>query len=200
MSQITKYAAVWQSRIGLGVIFVGAVVSGLWPDHARPLDPAKLVACVVFGTAWLAAEFASAETKPSNHDLALFERINSVMNDDALTFLVSHDFQYHTNTRSTEPVVEISYWHGPNSMFNDKSIQKRWKVLFAKSVALSNLYGDNLVNTDVEGRLTAWHIGFSRNDQPAQAYAEIKQLKDASGDLYKEFGEFTLYARARLAL
>ncbi|RYF32755.1 MAG: hypothetical protein EOO38_30680, partial [Cytophagaceae bacterium] len=88
MNWISKYVAVWQSRIVLGLAFFAAMLVGLWPDHAREIDAEKLIACIATGIAWLVAELASAVSKVSNHDIALFERINNVMDDSALTFLM----------------------------------------------------------------------------------------------------------------
>lgn len=201
MNWIAKYVAVWQARIALGLVFFGAMLNGLWPDHARAIDPAKLILCVTSGLAWLVAELASAATKVSNHDIALFERINNVMDNHALTFLLEHDFSNDFHVRETEPVNAVATWHGPNFMFNDKAIQKRWQVLFDKLLNLSNLYGSTLVNTEhsVE-RMTAWLLGFPRNAQPAHAHAEVQALNDAASDVYGEFGEFALYVRRRLDL
>ncbi|MFY0583575.1 hypothetical protein ACN28S_63080 [Cystobacter fuscus] len=56
MGWISKYVAVWQGRIALGLAFFGAILVGLWPDHARNIDPAKLVACILTGSAWMVAE------------------------------------------------------------------------------------------------------------------------------------------------
>ena len=200
MNAIGKYVAVWQSRIALGLVFFGAVLNGLWPDHSREIDPTKLIACIVAGCAWLAAELASAVTKASNHDIALFERIRNVMDDDALTFLLNHDFSNNLHTRFTDPVNTIAEWHGPNYMFNDKAIQKKWDTLFNEIADLSNLYGKTLVNTDREGVLTAWLLGFSRHDQPPHAHAEVKVLNDAASSVYRNFGDFVLFVRKRLDL
>lgn len=63
MDWIGKYVAVWQARIALGLAFFGAILVGLWPDHARNIDPAKLVACILTGLVWLVAELASAGPK-----------------------------------------------------------------------------------------------------------------------------------------
>ncbi len=200
MNWISKYLAVWQSRIVLGLAFFAAILVGLWPDHTREIDAEKLIACLATGIAWFVAELASAVTKVSNHDIALFERINNVMDDSALTFLMDHDFHNDARTIDTEPVSNMAYWHGPNATFNDKAIQRRWEAVFASIVALSHTYGDNLVTTDVEGRLTAWHTGFTRANQPDQAHAEVKELNDAARALYVQFGEFVVYVRKRLDL
>lgn len=200
MNQIIKFATVWQGRIGLGVVFVGSVIIGLLPDYPRPIASEKLIACVIAGTAWLAAEFASATAKISNHDVALFKRITDVLDDDALTFLINHDFHNYTYIVNTLPVTEISYWHGPSVMFNDRAIQKKWAKLFASIISLSRLYGSNLVNRGGDGRLTAWHDGFSMKEQPKQAYEEIRQLNESAAALYTECGEFIMFARDRLSL
>lgn len=197
---INKYVTVWQSRIALGLAFFAALAVGLWPDHARNIDPMRLSACILTGFAWLAAELASAVTKVSNHDIALFERIRNIINDEALTFLREHDFAHYTHVRSTEPMNQIAEWHGPNFMFNDRAIQRRWNTLFYKIVALSHRYGDSLITTDKEHLLTAWHVGFERHNQPQRAHDEVNGLNEAAHDLYREYGEFVLFVRKRLDL
>ena len=201
MNWIGKYVSVWQSRIVLGLAFFGAVIVGLWPDHDRAIDAPKLVACILTGVAWLTAELASAVTKASNHDIALFERINNVMNDGALTFLLEHDFANDFHVRQTEPINTIAVWHGPNYIFNDRTIQRRWQTLFDKILDLSNTYGTNLVNSEhsVE-RMTAWLLGFPRNAQPPEAHADVKELNDKASEVYREFSEFAPFVRKRLDL
>lgn len=200
MNWISKYVAVWQSRIALGIVFFGAIISGLWPDHARTIDPAKLTICITAGLAWLVAELASAATKVSNHDIALFERITNVMDDDALTFLLDHDFSHDLHSNQTRPVSTIAEWHGPNFIFNDAVIHRRWQVIFDKIVHLSHLYGKTLVGTDRENILTAWLLGYNRHNQPAHAHAEVAALNVAASTLYREFGDFVIFVRQRLDL
>jgi hypothetical protein len=200
VDRISKYVAVWQSRVAFGVAFFGALLVGLWPDHPRNIDPAKLVACILTGSAWIASELASAVPKVSEHDRGLFRRITEILNDDALTFLMQHDFAINFNTAYTAPVIEISEWHGPQYQFNDSAIQKRWVKLWSRILSLSNLYGSNLVSTDNIHVLTAWHIGFDRHSQPPQAHKEIKDLNDGAHAVYIEFDKFVRYTRRRLAL
>lgn len=200
MDWISKYVGVWQGRIALGLAFFGTILVGLWPDQAREIDPAKLVTCILTGCAWLVAELASAASKPSDHDKELFDRILSTMDDDALTFLMQHDFAINFNAAHTQPVNQIAEWHGPQYQFNDARIQKRWAKLWGKIASLNELYGSNLINTDNVNVLTAWHVGFSRHTQPPQAYAEVKALNEGAHDVYREFDKFVRYARRRMAL
>lgn len=200
MDWISKYVAVWQSRIAFGLAFFGAMIVGLWPDHARTIDPAKLVACILTGSAWLVAELASAAPKVSEHDRNLFARIIEIMDDNALTFLMQHDFAINLNAAFTKPVIEIAEWHGPQYQFNDAAIQKRWNELWRKILHLVDRYGSNLVSTDKVHMLTAWHLGFDRHNQPPQAHKEVQELNDAAHAVYTEFDKFVRYTRRRLAL
>ncbi|MGS1018095.1 hypothetical protein [Allosphingosinicella humi] len=137
----------------------------------------------------------------SQHDVQLFARINEVLNDGALTFLADHDFHNDCHVSNLKPVETISYWHGPNYMFNDRAIQKRWEKLFAKILHLSSTHGSNLINSeDNVERMTAWHLGFPKNAQPPQAHVEVKELNDAALDVYRGYGEFAPFARKRLRL
>jgi hypothetical protein len=178
----------------------GAIVVGLWPDHARNIDPAKLVVCVLAGSAWIVAELASAIPKVSEHDRSLFHRITEILDDGALTFLMQHDFAINFNAAYTKPVSEIAEWHGPQYQFNDAAIQKRWAKLWNKVANLSNLYGSHLVNADKIHILTAWHLGFDRHNQPPQAHKEVRELNDGAHAVYTEFDKFVRYTRRRLAL
>jgi hypothetical protein len=197
---ISKYLTVWQSRVALGLAFFGAILVGLWPDHVRNIDPAKLVACILTGSAWIVAELASAVPKVSEHDRSLFRRITDILDDDALTFLMQQDFANNLNTAYTNPVNEIAEWHGPQYQFNDMAIQKRWAKLWNKIAHLSDRYGSNLITTDNVNILTALHLGFDRHNQPPQAHKEIRELNDGAHAVYTEFDRFVRYTRRRLGL
>jgi hypothetical protein len=186
-------------RLTLGLTFVGAVIVGLAPDTGRSVDIEKLVACVVAGLAWLWSELADVG-RVSDHDRALFQSITATLNQNALSFLKDHDFSYNLNVAHTAPVNAIAEWHGPQYQFNDRAIQKRWELLWSKLRDLSNLYGSTLVNTDNIQILTAWHLGFTRHNQPPQAHAEVKALNEAAHDVYRTFDKFVLFSRRRLAL
>ena len=59
----------WRSRISFGLAFFMALAVGLWPDHARAVDPTKLAACITAGLAWIIAEIASIPTDVSSYDV-----------------------------------------------------------------------------------------------------------------------------------
>lgn len=198
--QILSYLTVWQSRITLGLAFVGAVVIGLWPDHDRNLDIEKLVACIVAGAAWLAAELGSAVREPSAHDIALFDRIQSLLDDDALIFLKEQDFAVNFHGGLTAPVNQIAQWHGPNYVFNDSAIQARWEKTSAKIQELSGLYVKTLVGTDKPEIVTAWLLGYPRHNQPEHAKAEVEALNVTASQVYQDFSEFVIFVRKRLGL
>ena len=112
------------------------------------------------------------------------------MDDGALTFLMEHDFSNDLHVRYLEPVNTIANWHGPNYIFNDKAIQRRWQALFEKIAGLSDAYGANLVNTENSvDRMTAWLLGYPRNNQPPHAHADVKELNDKASEVYREFAE-----------
>lgn len=88
-----------------------------------------------------------AADRISKHDIDLFTRISDVLNDGALTFLADHDFRNDCHVSNLKPIGTISYWHGPNYMFNDPALQKRWEKLFASILHLSSTHGSNLTNS-----------------------------------------------------
>lgn len=186
------------------------IASQFTPDQvAEKLATWRMVALVVFGVLLLISlvRMALAYFRPpaadriSKHDVDLFTRISDVLNDSALTFLADHDFRNDCHVNNLKPIETISYWHGPNYMFNDRAIQKRWEKLFARIFHLSSTHGSNLTNSeDNVERMTAWHIGFSKNAQPPQAHEEVKELNDAAQAVYREYGEFAPYVRKRLGL
>lgn len=186
------------------------IASQFTPNQvAEKLVTWRTVSLVVFGVLLFVSLVRMAQTylRPpaagmiSKHDVDLFTRISDVLNDEALTFLADHDFRNDCHVGNLKPIETISYWHGPNYMFNDAAIQKCWQRLFAKILHLSSTHGSNLTNseTNVE-RMTAWHIGLPKNAQPPQAHEEVKELNDAAMAVYREYGKFASYARNRLSL
>lgn len=186
------------------------IASQFTPDQVvEKLATWRTVALVVVGLLLLIslARMVSAYFRPpaadkiSKHDVDLFTRISEVLNDSALTFLANHDFRHDCHVGNLKPIETVSYWHGPNYIFSDSMIQKRWMKLFAKILHLTSTHGSNLTNSeDNIERMTAWHLGFPKNAQPPQAHAEVKELNDAAMAVYREYGEFAPYARKRLGL
>lgn len=180
------------------------------PDQvARKLSTWRTIALAILGLLLLASmvRMVHAYFRPpsadtiSKHDVDLFTRISDVLDDGALTFLANHDFHNDCHVSNLKPIETISYWHGPNYMFNDPIIQKRWEKLFAKILHLSSTHGSNLTNSqDNVERLTAWHLGFPKSAQPPQAHEEVRELNDAAVAVYREFEKFAPYARKRLGL
>jgi hypothetical protein len=103
---ISKYVVVWQSRIALGLAFFGAMLVVLWSDHARDIDAAKLITCILTGAAWLVAELTSAVPKVSKHGRELFARIITIMDDNALTFLMQHEFAVRWRARDLYRILQ----------------------------------------------------------------------------------------------
>lgn len=137
----------------------------------------------------------------SAHDIQLFQRINDVLNDEALTFLADHDWRVDAHVSQLEPTTTISYWHGPNYVFGDEVIQARWVILCNKIRRLTDVHGNNLTTSENDvNRMTAWHVGIPRNAQPPQALEEIEELNQAAADVYVEFGSFAPFVRKRLGL
>jgi hypothetical protein len=170
-----------------------------WKSVACLVIPTLLVASVLLTAFFVMSEKSAGP--PSQHDVDLFRLIDQTLDDAALTFLAHHDWRVDAHAGQLQPITTMSYWHGPNYIFVDKAIQKRWVELFSKILKLSDRYGSNLINSenDVE-RLTAWHLGFARNAQPPQAFVEIRELNEAAAAVYVDFGRFALYARKRLCL
>jgi hypothetical protein len=137
----------------------------------------------------------------SAHDIQLFQRINNVLNDGALTFLADHDWRVDAHVSQLEPTTTISYWHGPNYVFGDEVIQARWVILYDKIRRLTDVYGNNLTSSENDvNRMTAWHVGIPQNAQPPHALEEIEELNQAAADVYVEFGSFAPFVRQRLGL
>jgi hypothetical protein len=170
-----------------------------WKSVAFLVIPTLLVTGLLLTVYFVMSEKSAGP--PSQHDVDLFRLIEKTLDDAALTFLAHHDWRVDAHAAQLQPITIISYWHGPNYIFVDKAIQKQWVELFSKILKLSDRYGSNLINSenDVE-RLTAWHLGFTRNDQPPQAFVEIRELNEAAAAVYVYFGRFALYARKRLCL
>lgn len=197
---MTQYLNAWYSRISLGFAFFGAIVVGLWPDHERGWDGEKLIACVITGLAWIASELSTAKKPATSHDIALFDQIREVLNENAQSFLRTHDFSINLHTRFTAPINNIASWHGSNYIFDDAKIQKKWSALFDEIVGLSELYGATLVGVNGEGMLSAWLTGMSRHEQPQSARDEVDALNAAANSVYNHYGEFVLFARKRLSV
>jgi hypothetical protein len=205
MSKLLPWTLLWAA-------FLAAIpiASQFTPDEvAAKLSTWRNAVVAVFGILFVISLFRMglAYCRPpvvdsiSQHDVHLFARINEVLNDGALTFLANHDFRNDCHVSNLRPIETISYWHGPNYIFNDRAIQRRWEKLFAKIVHLSSTHGSNLINTeDNVERMTAWHLGFSKSAQPPRAHAEVKELNDAALDVYREYGEFAPFTRQRLGL
>ena len=107
MNRLTRYLPTVQGRVAAGLILVTTVVFGLWPDHPRPFDVARAAAVATAAITWLFAELAGAGP-PREHDVALFNQISDILNDDQLTFLRDHDFNHNLHSHSTEPVHRIA--------------------------------------------------------------------------------------------
>ena len=118
-----------------------------------------------------------------------------------MTFLANHDWRVDAHVSQLEPTTTISYWHGPNYVFNDEAIQARWVILYDKIRRLTDVHGNNLTNSENDvNRMTAWHVGIPRNAQPPHALEEIDELNQAAADVYNEFGLFAPFVRKRLGL
>lgn len=189
-----------KGRITLGVTFVLAVVVGIGLDTSRPISLEKIAAIILTGLAWLYAELEGSGSI-SDHDRTLFQNITGVIDQNALSFLHDHHYSVNFPINLTQPIHTIAEWHGPKYKFNDSAVEREWGKLRAQVNSLSEKYGNNLTSSPDNGEyLTVWHIGFSRNNQPARAHEEAELLTNAAHDVYRAFSKFVPYARRRLAL
>ncbi|WP_172704894.1 hypothetical protein [Sphingomonas sp. LH128] len=191
-----------KGRLTLAFIFIGSLIIALDPqfNSSAAIDWKKVVPCFLAGLAWLWSELSEV-VHVSQHDRDLYATITATLNQDALTFLGTHDFQIDLPISATNPIAEVSYWHGAQYEFNDPTLQKRWEAVYAKICSLSDTYGSNLVDApNNPNALTAWHLDIPRHQQPAKAHEEIAELNAGGIDVYRAVNAFMKFARMRLGL
>ena len=188
-----------QVRFTCVCALLGAVVVGLWPDHARPVDPAKTIAVTLAAIAWIFVEIASAQ-KPRQHDIDFHGRITGVLTDDVLYFLRNQDFLCSLDRNEINPIGIISSWHGSRYEFLDIKIQKKWSNFVKQITKLDRLFGEHLNPNDRGNRLSTMFDVKDEWNIPKNIIDAVTELNDLASRIYHDFNEFDKYARNRLNL
>jgi hypothetical protein len=186
-------------RISTGTAMAVAILVGLWPDHARQIDPVRLGAVITTVVAWLAAEIASGR-KPSEHDVTLFKSIVEVLPSGTVDFLRNHDFHNSYGANQQDGLFELAAWEGSRRQFLDKSLHKRWNALLLsiKSFSAQLAGGTGPVGA---GPMFSAHPDHGDKDNPEPWVAErIDKLNSAASKLSNDIDAFETFARSRLRL
>jgi hypothetical protein len=112
LNWITRTLPTLQGRLTTGLALIGAILVGLWPDHARGPDGGKIVAIGLTAIAWLFAEL-SGGYPPSEHDRVLFQEIQGHFSDGLLNHLGEHDFANDVHKSKFQALWEIGHLHQP---------------------------------------------------------------------------------------
>lgn len=179
---------------------MGAIVAGLWPDHDRPEDGAKITAVVVAGLAWLFAEF-SGIAKPSDHDLALFERFRSTLQERERSLLRDHDFDNSFSSNETEGLREIASWAGVAYEFSDPKIEADWVLVLKKVGAFLTMVAKHTgpVRTTAD-RFSVHPPNLDPMQPQAQISSAIVELNATASALSTQLENFERMTRRRLGL
>lgn len=198
MEWIRRSLRTVEGRLLTGATLLGAVVVGLWPDHARPPDGEKIVAVAIAALAWLFAELSGA-AKPSEHDLALFERFRSTLRDRDRSFLREQDFDNSFGSNDGAGLREIAGWTGVAHEFNDRNLQARWAATLESVSGFDDLIGLHTGPISaVAGRFSV-HPPNSDPMQPKERVSEaITELNAKASALSLQLENFERYARRRL--
>ncbi len=188
-----------KGRIIAGLGMFGALINGLAPDSARPLDLGKAATVFIAAVVWLYAELGASNV-PSAADVALYQRIKSVIDSTALSFLRDHDFGASIRDLQTQPVSEICSWHGADAEFQDKEIQKSWSLCRERFETLNRNYAEILGPTHNPNRLAAIPPGTHDWDIPQHLQDNVARLNNNGSDAYRNFIDFDRLARKRLNL
>ena len=182
------------------MVLIGAVVAGLWPDHDRPADGAKIVAIAVAAFGWLFAEL-SGISKPSEHDLALFEKFRSSLNERDRELLRSHDFDNSFAGNETAGLREIASWTGVAYEFNDAKIEKDWSATRSSVDEFVTLVGKHTGPINGAAGRFSVHPSNSYSMQPQDWVATaITDLSTKGTALSKKLEDFERASRRRLGL
>lgn len=186
-------------RISTGIAMAVAILVGLWPDHAREIDPVRLGAVITTIAAWLAAEIASGR-KPSDHDVALYNSIVEALPGGTVDFLRNHDFNDSYGVIQQAGLFDVATWEGSRRQFLDRGLQKRWAPLLADIKAFSRelATGSGPVGA---GPLFSVHPDHGDRDHPEEWVAKtIDKLNKSATALSGRIDGFETFARGRLRL
>ncbi|MDO9370828.1 MAG: hypothetical protein Q7T68_19870 [Sphingopyxis sp.] len=176
-----------------------AILVGLWPDHAREIDPVRLGTVATAAMAWLAAEIASGR-KPSEHDLSLFARIVELLPEATIDFLRDHDFDNSFAGNQQKGLFDIAAWEGSRREFLDRALQLRWAPIHADIKAFVSVLVA-ATGPVGSGPLFSAHPDHTDKMNPPDWVAQrIRELNEKAAALNKKADLFEHYARRRLRL
>ncbi|WBO22715.1 hypothetical protein [Sphingomonas abietis] len=187
-----------QGRLTTAAALIAAIVIGLWPDHSRPLDPAKASVIVLTGLAWLFAEINGA-SKPTDHDVALFKRYRETLREEDRSFLREHNFWNSFQYHRSEGLRELAYWDGAAHEFMDRRVQGRWKEVIQGIDAFVMLMAKYTAPVNAAAGLLSVHPKQGDPENPEEwILKEINELNEASRALHQITEDFERFARERL--
>ena len=176
-----------------------AILVGLWPDHAREVDPVRLGVVLTTAMAWLAAEIASGR-KPSEHDLSLFARIVELLPEDTIDFLRDHDFDNSFAGNQQQGLFNIATWEGSRRKFLDGALQRKWAPLQADIKAFVSALAAGTGPVGAGPLFSAYPDNIDKMNPPDWVADRIKELNEKASVLSKKADSFEHYARERLRL
>lgn len=198
--QLQRLLTSAQGRLTTGTALVVAIVVGLWPDHARPVDPVRLGAVLTAAMAWLFAELAGPG-EPRPHDLKLFELLVSKLPEQFLSFLRDHDFGAAYHDPGVGGLYDVAAWQGARYEFVDPALQKRWATLRGEARKFAHDLSHNTFPDDVNAN---WYTVHPTNGDPGDpqpfVVRRIDLLNAGASALAGRIDEFEGYARERLRL
>jgi hypothetical protein len=199
--KILEHLTSLEGRLTAGVALIAAIVIGLWPDHARPIDPAKAAAVGTAGLAWLFAEIGGRRV-PSEHDLKLFEQIVSTIPQQVLDFLKDQDFGVGSyNDPGTGALHEVAYWQGSRFEFTDSALNKKWLAVQRRIKEFANrLALDTFPVHDAENWRTVHPTIGDPEDPEPFVQARIDRLNEGATKVANEIDAFESFGRRRLGL
>lgn len=200
MSKLIQHLTTVQGRIITGFAFAVAITVGLWPDHARSIDPVELGAVVTTGLAWLFAEIAGHRAA-SPHDIKLFETITTKLPQRLLDFLREHDFGASFGDPGIAGLFDVSGWEGSRYDFLDKKLQKQWVGVRLSIRQFGNDFALNTFPANVAGNWFTVHPTIGDPENPENFIQErIDRLNTSASRLVVEIDAFERSARKRLSL
>lgn len=186
-------------RISTGTAMAVAILVGLWPDHAREIDPVRLGAVITTAVAWLAAEIASGR-KASEHDLSLFARIVELLPEATIYFLRDHDFDNSFAGNQQQGLFDLATWEGSRRTFLDGALQRKWAPLHADIKAFVSVLAAGTGPVGAGPLFSAHPDHTDKMSPPDWVAARIKELNEKASALSKKADLFERYARGRLRL
>jgi hypothetical protein len=176
-----------------------AIAVGLWHGHTGDIDPVRLGAVITTTLAWLAAEIASGR-KPSDHDLALFQRIVDLLPQGTTDFLRNQDFHNSFHGHHQDGLFELAAWEGTRHQFLDSALQKRWAAVQAQIRKLTAELV-SAVGPVGAGPLFTAHPDMGDRDNPEPwVQKRIDTLNKEAGATIEAIDAFERLGRSRLRL